>query len=225
MVTLSSAAVVPSTARLPRIVGLHAGFGGERGDGAGGAGRARVDGHWKLDEFVADLGLGHVGDIGGNHRRGGIKHDHCLGLGARLQHCIQTAGFARGQRDSGERLLFKARRPKCERIGAHIDVLEGIASALVGGDGQLGRSAGICQRHLRALNQRSAGIAHRAQNRAEGRLGRQTASNNRQQEYQEKSPAGRVKQADKGRNNGHGFAFQENGQLGMPPLHLGMVSI
>ena len=55
------------------VVGLHAGLGGERGDGAGGAGGAGVDGDGKLDQLVADLGFGQVGDIGGDDGRGVVQ--------------------------------------------------------------------------------------------------------------------------------------------------------
>ena len=112
MVTLSSAAVVPEHVQVAAVVGLHAGLGGQRGDGAGGAGGARVDGHRKLDQFVADLGLGQIGDIGGDDGRGVVEHNHGLGLGARLQNGIHAAGLARGQRDLGKRFLFKAWRGK-----------------------------------------------------------------------------------------------------------------
>ena len=51
------------------IVGLHASFRGECGNGAGGTRRARVDGNGKLDELVADLCLRKIGNVGGDNGR------------------------------------------------------------------------------------------------------------------------------------------------------------
>ena len=76
------------------IVCLYAGLGGERGDGACGAGGTRVDGHGKLNQFVADLGLSQIGDIGSNYGRHIVFNDDSLGFRARLQSCIHAPRLA-----------------------------------------------------------------------------------------------------------------------------------
>ena len=101
--------------QVPGVVGLHAGFGGERGDGAGGAGRARIDGDGKLDQFVADLGFGDVGDFGSNDRQSAVVDDNDgLGFAREFEYGIEAAGFAGGERD--ERAIDWVWKPGAEMV-------------------------------------------------------------------------------------------------------------
>jgi len=66
--------------------------------------------------------------------------------GLRLRAELEVAsmrGFRGGEQDLGQRFLLEAGGGDGEGVAAHVDVLEGVVSSRVGGDGAGGGSAGV----------------------------------------------------------------------------------
>ncbi len=130
---------------------------------------------------VARLGLGQVGDIGGDHRRGVFGHHYGLRLRARLQRGIQAPGLARLQQDLGQRVLLESRRGNGQAVFAHVDVVEGVIAVGAGSNGADSACPAVGERDLGAGHQRAACVAHAAHDGAKCRLGRQRRAGDRNQ--------------------------------------------
>ena len=83
--------------KVAAVVGLHAGLGGERGDGAGGTGGAGVDGDGKIDQFVAHFGLCQIGNVGIDDGNSIVGNNDRLRLGAGFESHVHAPGLARGE--------------------------------------------------------------------------------------------------------------------------------
>ena len=175
------------------IVGLHARLRGQSGDGAGRSCGTRVNGHGKIHQFVAQLGLGQVGDVGGDHRVRVVPHFDGFALRARLERGVDAPCFARGKRDLRQRLCGEARRGDGELVDAYVDVPECIVAAFVGHGHQHGLGPCVFERNPRALDDGACGVAHDAQDGAECGLRRNRAGGGcREPTAEEKQPEGEL---------------------------------
>jgi len=97
-----------------------------------------------------------------------------------------------------------------EGVAAHVDVLEGVVSSRVGGDGAGGGSAGVDEGDLGSGDERAAGVAHGAEDGAEGGLRQQGAGGDGQQATDCEEPPGHgMAKAGRGRKAAHQDTFHE----------------